>query len=224
MDGVMKKMGLILAMMIIGNLSHAQYGLTGGLSMLKGFGIPKPFVGFHLGAEFPQNDQNSIYGRLSFYAKQRDTLSSVSWVSAIDLTANPPGLNVAYQSSMNYTILEGGNRYYIGDGYDSGFGAYGGATFMLIFNTVKRNYEDFDETKYTLPINEVPKGSILGLGIGFNGGLKHTLAGIGTFYLDANLAYRTPFLTFASNSTALNTTLYSGILFTFNVGFRKEFY
>jgi hypothetical protein len=222
MDGSMKKLMAIFGLIFLGNVASAQVGLSGGISMLKGFGTPKPYVGMHLGVEIPRDDANSIYGRVSFYGKQREEFKSSTYVTAINPSTNPYSLNVGYQSSMNYTILEGGNRYYIGDGYDSGFGGYGGGTVMLIFNSVKRNYDDFDQTLYTLPSTELSKGSIFNLGFGLNGGLKYTFAGIGSIYGDASFGYM--ILGQASNATASSTTLYSNLIFTFNIGFRKELY
>jgi hypothetical protein len=222
MDGSMKKLMAIFGLIFLGNPISAQVGLSGGINMLKGFGAPKPYVGMHLGVEIPRDDANSIYGRVSFYGKQREDFKSTTYVTAINPSTNPYSLNVGYQSSMNYTILEGGNRYYIGDGYDSGFGGYGGGSVMLIFNSVKRNYDDFDQTLYTLPTTELPKGSIFNLGFGLNGGLKYTFAGIGSVYGDASFGYM--ILGQASNATASSTTLYSNLIFTFNVGFRKELY
>lgn len=222
MDGSMKKLMAIFGLIFLGNPISAQVGLSGGFNMLKGFGTPKPYVGMHLGVEIPRDDANSIFGRISFYGKQREEFKSTTYVTAINPSTNPYSLNVGYQSSMNYTILEGGNRYYIGDGYDSGFGGYGGGSVMLIFNSVKRNYDDFDQTLYTLPTTELPKGSIFNLGFGLNGGLKYTFAGIGSVYGDASFGYM--ILGQASNATASNTTLYSNLIFTFNVGFRKELY
>ena len=93
---------------------------------------------------------------------------------------------------------------------------------MLAVNTVKRKYDDYDQAKYELPTSELSKGSIFNLGFGLGGGVKNTFAGIGTLYLDLNLAYM--ILSTASNSTAQNTSLYAPLLFSFNLGFRKEFY
>lgn len=203
--------------------SFSQFGISGGVSMLKAFGTPKPYIGFHLGGELPQDDQNSFYGRISFYAKQLSTIENATYVEAINpMTTFPSTMTVPFKNSMNYTIIEGGRRYYIGDGYDSGFGGYGGAKFMAIFNTVKRIYGDYDQTKYRLTSTEFPKGSIFNLGVGFGGGVKYTLAGIGTVYLDIDAAYI--IYPIASNSTASGTDLYSPLLFSFNLGFRKDIY
>ena len=203
----MKNIGLVLALLFLGNYSNAQFGLSGGVSMLKGFGIQKPFVGFHIGGELPRDDQNSIYGRISFYAKQTEDITNTTMLTANDLLTLPYNINVSYTSSMNYTVLEGGNRYYIGDGYDSGFGAY---------------YEDYDESKYSLPETELPRGSIFSFAFGLNGGVKHTFAGVGTLYGDAGFGY--VLIGKPSNLTAQSTNLYSNLLFTFSIGFRKEFY
>lgn len=221
----MKKLMAIFGLIFLGNVASAQVGLSGGVSMLKGFGTPKPYVGMHLGVEIPRDDANSIYGRVSFYGKQRDEYKSTTYVTAIDMSTSPYSLNVGYLNTMNYTVLEGGNRYYIGDGYDSGFGGYGGGTVMLVFNSVKRKYDDYDQTKYVLPTTELPKGAIFNLGFGLNGGLKYTFAGVGSIYGDASFGYL--ILGQASNGTAIsayNSSLFSSLIFTFNIGFRKELY
>ena len=201
---------------------HAQFGLNGGVDVLKAFGNAKPYLGFHIGGELPRSDQQSMYARLSMFAKQNESNKGSTFVQALDQTTFPNTKTINYLNSMNYTIFEGGNRYYLGDGYDSGFGAYGGGSFMLVFNTVKRTYDDYDQTKYALSSTELPKGSIFNVGVGLNGGLKHTVVGTGTFYLDAGFAYM--LVSSASNTTAQTTNLYAPLLFSFNFGFRKEFY
>ncbi|MEN9998281.1 MAG: hypothetical protein RI922_1271 [Bacteroidota bacterium] len=218
----MKRLIVILGLIFFGNIASAQVGLSGGVNLLKGFGTPKPFVGLHFGVEVPRDDQNSIFGRVSFYGKQQEEYKSSTFVTALSTSTNPYSKTIGYRNSMNYTILEGGNRYYIGDGYDSGFGGYGGGTVMVIFNSVKRKYDDYDQTLYALPTTELPKGSIFNVGFGLNGGLKYTFAGIGSIYGDASFGYM--ILGQASNATASSTNLYSNLIFTFNIGFRKELY
>lgn len=215
---------LIVAMiLIIGtNAALAQFGLSGGMSVLKGFGVQRPYIGMHFGGEIPRDDQISLFARLSLYARQQEPSQGATIVTATDFTTIPYSQTIGYSSTFNYTIIEGGTRYYIGNGYDSGFGAYGGSTVMLAVNTVKRKYDDYDQAKYELPASELSKGSIFNLGFGLGGGVKNTFAGIGTLYLDLNLAYM--ILSTASNSTAQNTSLYAPLLFSFNLGFRKEFY
>ncbi len=218
----MKKYSVIIVLTIASFDVFSQFGLSGGISVLKGFAPTKPFVGFHIGGELPRDDQNSLYARISFYAKQKEQTLGSSYVEAINPTTFPYVQNITYSSTMNYTILEGGNRYYIGNGYDSGFGGYGGGTLLLAFNSVKRTYSDYDNVLYSLPDGEVSRGSIFNLGFGLGGGIKHTLAGIGTIYLDASFAYL--ITSTASNATASTISLYSPILFTFNLGFRKDFF
>lgn len=214
---------LVIFVLILGSLNvMGQFGVSGGASVLKGFGTTaKPFVGMHIGGELPRNDQNSLYARISFYARQKETTTNSTFVQTADLTGFQ---TISYVNSMNYTILEGGNRYYIGNGYDSGFGGYGGGNLLLAFNSIKRTYGDYDQVLYSLPSTEMPKGSIFNLGFGLGGGVKYTFAGIGTMYFDANFAYL--ITSSASNSTASSVvnTLYAPLLFTFNIGFRKDFF
>jgi hypothetical protein len=222
MVGKIKYMSVVIVLMMHMNAALAQFGVSGGMSMLKAFGVPKPYIGMHIGGEIPRDDQVTLFARLSLYARQQEQNKGATIVTATDFTTVPYSQTIGYTSTFNYTIIEGGTRYYIGNGYDSGFGAYGGSTIMLAFNSVKRQYDDYDQAKYELPTNELPKGSIFNLGFGLGGGVKNTFPGIGTLYLDLNLAYM--ILSTASNSTAQNTTLYAPLLFNFSLGFRKEFY
>jgi hypothetical protein len=222
MVGKIKYLVVVVILLIGSTAAKAQFGVSGGMSVLKGFGVQKPYIGMHFGGEIPRDDQISLFARLSLYARQQEPGNGLTIVTATDFTTVPYSQTIGYSSTFNYTIIEGGTRYYIGNGYDSGFGAYGGSTVMLAVNAVKRKYDDYDQAKYELPANELSKGSIFNLGFGLGGGLKNTFAGIGTVYLDMNLAYM--ILSTASNSTAQNTSLYAPLLFSFNLGFRKEFY
>jgi hypothetical protein len=220
----MKKGFLLLFMMLNFACINAQVGVSGGMSVLKAFGVPKPYAGLHLGVEIPRDDQVSFYGRLSAYLPNQEESNGTNYVfvTARDFSTVPYQKQVYYTSQMNYTCLEGGTRYYIGDGYDSGFGAYGGSNFSVIFNSVKRKYDEFDEVKYALDPNELPKGAIFNVGVGLSGGVKHTFAGIGTVYFDINFSYM--LLSQPSNTTAQSTNSYSPLLFNFGLGFRRELY
>ena len=100
---------------------------------------------------------------------------------------------------------------------------------MLIINSVKRKYEKLDvsgvyswEGDYELPASEVPKGTILSLALGLQGGVKYTFPARGTIYADITGNYA--LFGKASNTTAQNTALYAPMVFIFNVGFRKDLY
>ena len=228
----MKKIGL-LALILLSVISgaSAQFGLSGGVSMLKGFGGPKPYVGLHISGEIPRDDYNSFFARVSFYGKQWEDKKNIS--NLYDMNEIQTAQFVSYNNSMNYTVIEGGNRFYIGDGYDNGFGAYGGGTFQGVFNSVHRKYADYDMLKYQLGKNENSKGSIFSIAVGLNGGLKYTIAGVGTVYFDTGFSY--VILKNFSNYTAqsvvydysgypISPSLYSHMFFSFGLGFRKEFY
>lgn len=218
---------LLLFTLIIFNIisANAQVGVSGGLNMLKAFGVQKPYAGMHLGVEIARDDEVTFYGRISTYLPNSDPDNgdlNYVYAQARDYSTVPFNIEVPYKSTINYTVLEGGSRYYIGEGYDSGFGAYGGSCFSLSFNSVKRKYDSFDETKYEFVTYEEPKGSIFNIGVGLSGGIKNTFPGIGTLYLDMNFSYL--LLSQPSNTTAASTSLYSPLLFNFTLGFRKDLY
>ena len=78
-------------------------------------------------------------------------------------------------------------------------------------------------TKYQLPDGEELKGSIFSLAFGLNGGLKYTFPGYGTAYFETGVSYVLNAI--PSNNTASGAgDLYSPLMFTFGLGFRKEFY
>lgn len=216
---------IVLLLMLVVSLGlRAQVGISAGVSSVKGFGIPKPYLGMHLGVEIPRDDAISFYGRASFSLPNRGDFQGTTYATAIDQANTTPYLQtVTYNDKMNYTVLEGGSRHYIGDGYDSGFGAYGGTNVSIIFNKVSRDYSDFDQTKYQLDQNQnQTKGSIFNLGLGLTGGVKNTFAGIGTFYFDVNVSYL--LISLPSNSLAQQGELYTPLLFNFALGFRRELY
>lgn len=220
----MKRLLILLAIAISGT-SFAQVGVSAGTNVLKGFGKPRPWAGVHLGLEIPRDDAVSIYGRVSHYLKQENQESFLTTATARDFSTTPFTVSVEGLSSMNYTILEGGTRYYLGDGYDFGWAAYGGSNMMLIFNKVTTQYSGYDETLYELQEGSDRTGSIISFGFGLGGGLKYSMEEVGTFYFDAVLNY----VIFGQASNTMATTqfnpsggLYSPLIFTFNLGFRKD--
>jgi hypothetical protein len=214
---------VLLLMLVISLGLEAQVGLSGGISSVKGFGVPKPYMGLHLGVEIPRDDAISFYGRATFSLPNRGDFEGLTYATAIDMTTTPYLQQITYNDKMNYTILEGGSRHYIGDGYDAGFGAYGGTNLSILFNKVSRDYSEFDRSKYQLDANQnMESGSIFNLGLGLTGGVKNTFAGIGTLYFDVNVSYL--IISLPSNSLAQQGELYTPLLFNFALGFRKELY
>ena len=209
--------------------AQSQVSLNLGLGPLKGFGVPKSFFGFHGGIELPRNNDVTFYLRLGYYLPKKEEQSTTTNVTAIDLTTSPYNLSVSYLTSTNYTTIEGGTRYYLGNDYDNGFSIYGGSNFMLILNSVKRNYEKYDltglynwENDYVLPESEEVKGTIISVALGLQGGVKYTFPARGTIYADITGSYA--LFAKASNNTAANSNLYAPMIFIFNLGFRKDLY
>lgn len=192
--------------------------------MLKGFGTPGNWGGLHIGLEIPRDDAISIYGRLAHHFARSGQDSLPFSAIANDVMTSPYVITVNGVSRMNYTTLEGGTRYYLGDGYDFGWAAYGGSNLMLIFNGVRNRYDEFDETLYTLSNTSGDRGSIFSLAFGLSGGLKYSFEEIGTLYFDMSLNY--VIFGQASNEAAAQQFqqggLYQPLLFTFNMGFRRD--
>ena len=206
----------------------SQVSVSIGPGVLKGFGVPKTFWGFHGGFELPRNNDVTFYLRMGYFLPRKEDDVMLSNVTAIDLTTSPYNLSVNYINSTNYTTIEGGTRYYLGNDYDNGFSVYGGSNFMLIINSVKRKYETLDvtgqytwENDYELPPNEEVKGTILSLALGLQGGLKYTIPAKGTIYADITGNYT---LFAKASNDAVSTVLYAPMVFIFNVGFRKDLY
>jgi hypothetical protein len=118
-------------------------------------------------------------------------------------------------------VLEFGKRYYFGDGYESGFGFYGGSNLSIVFNKVRYDLDEYDKELYDSAMDEDEIGSIVGLAFGLNGGIKNSFY-FGTIFLDAGINYSI----FAIKSPNLSSTPtnYSSLFFAFNLGIRKDFY
>lgn len=209
-----------IALAIYGN---AQTGVSGGLTMIKGFGVPKAYPGIHIGVEIPRDDQVSFYGRVTATLSNMSDKTFSANAEARDLSTSPQVKTVPYTVKMNYINLEGGTRYYIGNGYDYGWCAYGGSVFMISVNSVKAKFSDFDESKYQLSDGLTSKGRILALNLGLNAGVKNHFS-FGMLYFDMTLGYSL----FAIPSNAMaqqgGGQLYSPLNFAFNMGFRKDLY
>lgn len=219
----MKKI-LVFIAIAMGSWSYAQVGISGGGSMLKGFGTPGVWGGLHFGLEIPRDDAVSLYGRVTHHFARSAQDSILTSAIARDITTTPYVINVAGVSRMNYTTLEGGTRYYLGDGYDFGWAAYGGSNLMLIFNGVRNKFEGYDEVLYELQDSDSQRGTIFSLAFGLSGGVKYSVEELGTFYFDTALSY--VIFGQASNNAAAqqfgNGGLYRPLIFTFNIGYRYD--
>jgi len=217
----MKLFTLLLVILMTGGAS-AQIGVSAGATMLNAFGNAKPYGGVHLTVEYPSSETVTFYGKVSHLFKQRNEDSSLIVITAYDFNTFPLTKNIGGLSSLNYTIIEGGTKYYLGNGYDFGLAAYGGPNAFLAFNRVKMEYSPFDETLYELPQDYGRKASIISFGVGFNGGVKYSIERIGTVYLDLGLSY--VIRAFQNNQLAVNEGFprLSPLLFNFNIGFRRD--
>ena len=100
---------------------------------------------------------------------------------------------------------------------------------MLVFNSVKLNYDKTDitgtyewENNYSVPSNEENEGIIIGIAVGLQGGVKYSIPALGTVYFDVSGQYS--ILAQGSNTVANSTNQYSQLFFVFTLGFRKDLY
>ena len=210
---------------------HAQVSLSGGMGMINGFTSDNSFLGLHGGFELPSNNDITFYARVGHYFSQQDDNPGTSSVTLIDWTDNtmPFQLQVQNNSTFNYTTIEGGTRYYIGNDYDNGLSAYGGTNGMLVFNQVKIQHDKTDitgtyewEDYYTLSTAGEDRGVWINIALGLQGGVKYSIPALGTVYFDVSGQYI--ILGQPNNLIAQSTNQFSQLFFVFTVGFRKDLY
>jgi hypothetical protein len=228
------KNSIVAIVLFISTGVGAQVSVIGGLSSLIAYGNPTPYAGIHLGLEIPRDDAVSFYGKFTHHFSQSKRSPYLGFATANDVT-NPVNFqSFDYNVKMNYNILEGGTRYYLGNGFDYGFGAYGGTSMKLIFNGVSPDYElndnsavELNSEDYTVDPDFDFKGSIFSIGAGLGGGVKYSFARYGTFYFDMSIDY----IIFSqqSNNFLLSEVYpqtgerqWSPLIFSVSLGYRKD--
>lgn len=233
MERNMRLLSLIVGFTFVLSGVSAQVGLAAGMSTLIGFGSTdrtSPWGGFHIAVEVPRDDEISMYGRFTHHFNSQSSnpitpdgifTGDFYFVELVprDLNSGLPNKYIGATPKMNYNILEGGTRYYLGSGFDFGWSAYGGGNFMLMFNSVKLDYDTYDESLYAINDAIRLEGTIVSLGFGLGGGVKYSTAPMGTFYFDVNLNY---LIYGQASNPGVYADMYSPLLFNFNLGFRKD--
>lgn len=205
---------------------NAQVGVFGGTSIYKSAYVPGFYTGLQVGAEVPRDDMVSFFGRVtaSFPQVSIDTIR----VEAIDPTTTFPGVKDVETKFKNSVVnFQFGTRYYLGNGYDYGFSAYGGSIFEISALTVKRSATDadFDESKYQFVSSDsqlyAEKGSVFLVNLGLSAGVKYNFY-FGLLYFDVTGSYNLfPMFT---NAFSRDYGRASAINFTMNLGFRKDIF
>jgi len=219
----MKKIFSIALVSFLFSGVFAQVGVSAGPSMLRSFSYPKSFYGVHVGVELPTDDMVSYYGRLGIYSSNKIEGQMIN-VEARDPNVTFPNLmTVEASSTFNYTTLEGGKKYYIGNSYDYGWSAYGATHIMMAFNRARLKTADYDETLYKLPSGSSDRGSVFNLAIGVGAGVKNSFT-FGTIYFDCSLDYMITSIPSNNLATEIGNQFYSPLIFSFNLGFKKDIY
>lgn len=197
-----------------------QFGISAGPTVIKTFGSPQALMGFHFGGELSQDDESSYFARISY--APGSTESTIDPISLTGNTATAPYAETNITTKTAFTSIEGGIRYYLGDGYETGLSAYGGTKLVLGFNKIKAKFDPYDETLYRLPDGTTTFGTVFGFGFGLQGGVKYGITGIGTIYFDLGLNYM--LTQSASNAMWKYSNYLKQPMFNFNLGFRKDLY
>ena len=231
----MKKYLFVFIGLLCQNKLSAQISFGGGLSyttFMNTTGQPQESLsmpGIHGHIEIPRSGDVTLYGRINYLPPKANSQTITSYVTAIDPTTNPYIVAVNSRYKTNYFLLEGGNRYYIGNDYDNGFAGYGGSGLILGIGKVKKSFDKLDvtgvvpwENAYQTDPSEILEGNILAVGGFLQGGLKYTMPAKGTIYADVSTYYL--LLANGSNSTASQTNFISPFFFNLTFGFKKDLY
>lgn len=217
------KIALMTFVLSLSLVSFGQVGISLGYSALKGFSNYKAHNGLSLGFEIPRDDAMTLYGRFTHYFRNLYPQDSLTYyLEPRDWTS---GYNYSYTTAtpgMNANVIEGGTRYYIGDGYDNGFAAYGGSSLMVLLNKISYKIDPYDEVNYVPSTSSnYQEGSIFSLGFGLEGGVKYSMPPYGTIYADLGFTY-VIFNTTSIDPGYLYLAPYRGLYFAFNIGFRRD--
>ena len=114
----MKNVLLFFVLLFVGSAS-GQVSILGGGSMLVGFGSGKPWGGIHVGVEIPKSDAVSFYARYTYHFRNTERDSSLYGIEVTDPDFGFVNvIDTKGVTKMDYHILEGGTRYYIGNGFE----------------------------------------------------------------------------------------------------------
>jgi hypothetical protein len=224
----MMKYTFLLGALLAALVSQAQTGLSAGYSVIRGFNSATEnafYNGIHVGVELPRDDEMSFFGRLTATLPHvtRDSATAVSLYPGVVF---PDVKYVGVEQRHSYINIEGGNRYYLGNGYDYGWSAYGGTLLGLSVQPVSYRPDDLDPN-YGFQDSQgqrlAEKGAIITVNFGLNAGVKKHFH-FGMLYLDFSLSYS--LLAVGSNSMAndLNYTNFAPLLIGASVGYRKDLY
>ncbi len=190
------------------NSIHSQIYVGLGLDAIKGFTVKNPYVGMSFLVE-KRNDASSLYARICSTLKKKEDV-----ISLIDQNNYVLG-NLSY----SYNTLELGRRNYGGNDLEYGFGYYLAEHLTVSYNSVRVENLINQPVDYVYPSDISKKGNLLSIAVGGNAGVQYSFVR-GIVYSELGFNFSiiggTP-----NNYIASLTNSYSGLNFTFNIGFKK---
>ena len=207
---------LILPLFILAfsNIVHGQFYVGGGVNLIKGFTVKKPYLGINLFAEKIEEDQ-SLYANLSASLKQNEMDEYFPINSSLGFADSVVIGNLSYR----YNTLELGKRnYYYSNDLDFGLAVYLAEHITVSYNTVAVNLSSYNTANYHFPSTIPTKGNILCFALGANAGLQYAFVR-GIVFGDLGFNYN--LIAMPNNLTSQNSNSYSAVNFTFQLGVKK---
>lgn len=161
----------------------SQYNVGGGFSTFNSTNSGITRFGGHLYYENPRNEVASFFirGLATLPVRSFDSLS-------LALVQFQPGLssfkNVGREKSTSYFAIDGGQRRYIYNTYDSGFAIYANYHIKGVIAVVREDVEPYDPVLYQPNESSFDQGTSYLYGFGFGLGFKWQLPSTGSFLFE----------------------------------------
>ena len=193
------------------------FGYGGSFDILNPINSSYYLPGASFFAEIPRNETVVPYVKVGYYLPQRVDNPGGAILTAIDPMTNPYQTTTTLDTRINTFSLEGGTRYFLGNDYDIGLAAMLESKIRLLISPTREMVGDYDASVYQIDPNSTigDRYTSLTLFIGFGGGVKYSQPW-GTVFTMAGLD-----LYILGNAI---TPLTSSMMFSMQVGFRRDLY
>jgi hypothetical protein len=177
---------LVILFFIFGFSIFSQYNIGGGFSTFNSTNSGITRVGAHIYVENPHNEVASFFlrGLATLPVKRFDSLS-------LALVQFQPGLssfkNVGRERSTTYFAIDGGQRRYLYNTYDSGFAIYSNFHLKGVIAIVGQNVDPYDTELYQPNEPSFDQGTSFLYGFGVDLGFKWQLPYTGAFIFEAGI-------------------------------------
>jgi hypothetical protein len=219
---MIKKMIFIKTVIItiFSSVAFGQIYVGGGLTGLYGVNSPKSFYGLNALIEFPQGEETAFYGKLTYQFSQKSDEFQYDYLEPKNPINYAKGFE--FKSSMDYLMLEVGDKWFFRGSYDEGLDGYFAYNGLICMNTIKKDYlsSNYNISDYISP---PLRGSVFTIGVGAGLGIKYTVQSIDyTFFSEIGVSFLLVEL-FTPNETAVDglEVFNNDMNLSFSIGVRK---